>query len=267
MNPYLIAVIQGIVEGLTEFLPVSSTGHLILTGHLLGFEDEKAKAFEVVIQLGAILAVVWLYRAKIVELLRDRWREMPWSANQLTPWHIFLAMIPAGVVGLMFHKKIKAALFFPGPVCAALVVGGIFLILAERFQPAVRAEKLDQVTWRQALGIGMFQCLALWPGFSRAGATIAGGLLVGVSHYAAAEFSFLLAIPMMVAASGKDLFEVIGLLTPQDVGVFATGFVVSALVAWVAVVGFLRFLNRTKLTPFAWYRFVLAAAVAWGMLR
>ena len=192
---------------------------------------------------------------------------MPWSATRLTPWHVALAMIPAVVVGLLLHKKIKLYLFSPGTVCIGLVIGGIFLILAERFQPEVRTTTSDGITWKQALGIGLFQCLALWPGFSRAGATIAGGILLGVSHLAAAEFSFLLAIPMMAAASGKDLLEVAHLLTWHDVGVFGTGFVVSGIVAWVAVVGFLRFLNRTKLTPFAYYRFILAAAVYWGMLR
>ena len=267
MNLYLIATIQGIVEGLTEFLPVSSTGHLILSAHLMGFTGEKADTFEVFIQLGAILAVAWLYRAKIVELLKDRWQQLPWSSQKLTPWHILLAMIPAVVAGLLFHKKIKLHLFSPGTVCVGLVVGGIFLILAEKFQPKERTLTVDDVTWQQALGIGLFQCLALWPGFSRAGATIAGGLLLGVSHVAAAEFSFLLAIPMMAAASGKDLLEVWHLLTAQDVGVFAVGFVVSGLVAWVAVVWFLKFLNRTKLTPFAWYRFAVAAVVAWGMYR
>lgn len=265
MNIHLIAVIQGIVEGLTEFLPVSSTGHLILSAHLLGFTGEKADTFEVFIQLGAILAVAILYRTRIIDTLR-RWRDLPWSSNRLTLWHIALAMVPAVVLGLLFHKKIKLYLFSPTTVLIGLVVGGIYLILAERYQPQVRATTVDEMTWKQALGVGLFQCLALWPGFSRAGATIAGGLLLGVAHQPAAEFSFLLAIPMMVAASGKDLWSSRHLLSMDDAGVFAIGFFVSFVVAWLAVVGFLRFLDRTRLTPFAWYRFALAAAFGFYLL-
>jgi undecaprenyl-diphosphatase len=185
---------------------------------------------------------------------------MPWSSQRLTLWHVALAMVPAVVLGLLFHKKIKLYLFSPKTVLIGLVVGGVYLILAERFQPKVRATTVDEMTWKQALGIGVCQCLALWPGFSRAGATIAGGLLFGVAHMPAAEFSFLLAIPMMVAATGKDLWSSRHLLSMDDAGVFAIGFIVSFVVAWLAVVSFMRFLNTTRLTPFAWYRFALAAA-------
>jgi len=265
-NIYLVAFIQGIVEGLTEFLPVSSTGHLILSGHLMGFTGEKADTFEIFIQLGAILAVAILYRTKILDMLA-RWKDLPWKADRLTLWHIGIAMAPAVVLGLLFHKKIKAVMGSTGPILAALVVGGVFLILAERKQPPVRAATLDQVDWKQALGIGCFQCLALWPGFSRAGATIAGGLLLGVSHEAAAEFSFLLAIPMMAAATGLDLYKSRGMLSAADAGYFGVGFLVSFVVAWIAVVGFMRFLNRTKLTPFAWYRFAVAALFGFVLLK
>ncbi len=266
MNEYLIATIQGVVEGLTEFLPVSSTGHLILSAHLLNFTGEKADTFEVFIQLGAILAVAVLYRQRIFDMLR-RWRDRPWASDRLTLWHVALAMIPAVIMGLLLHKKIKLYLFSPKTVLIGLVVGGIYLIVAERWQPPVRANTVDQMTWRQALGVGMFQCLALWPGFSRSGATIAGGLLLGISHEAAAEFSFLLAVPMMCAATGKDLWSSRELLSMNDAGVFAVGFVVSFIVAWLAIVGFMRFLNRTKLTPFAYYRFVAAAAFGLYMMR
>ncbi|NLI77388.1 MAG: undecaprenyl-diphosphate phosphatase [Candidatus Riflebacteria bacterium] len=265
MNLHLIAAIQGVVEGLTEFLPVSSTGHLILSAHLLGFSGEKADTFEVFIQLGAILAVAILYRSRILDMLR-RWRDLPWSSSRLTLWHVGLAMVPAVVMGLLFHKKIKLYLFSPATVLVGLVVGGVYLILAERYQPPVRAATVDDLTWRQAVGVGLFQCLALWPGFSRAGATIAGGLLLGIAHEPAAEFSFLLAVPMMVAASGKDLWSSRHLLSADDAAIFGIGFAVSFVVAWLAVVSFMRFLGRTKLTPFAWYRFALAAAFGVYML-
>jgi len=261
VNIYLVSIIQGIVEGLTEFLPISSTGHLILVGDLLNFTGPKADTFEIFIQLGAILAVVCLYHSKIMEIL-GRWRDNPLTCQRLTLWHIALAMIPASALGLIFHKFIKSELFSPKTVIIGLIAGGIYLILAEKYRQGETTDDIDKITAKQALGIGCFQVLALWPGFSRAGATIAGGLLLGVNHRASAEFSFLLAIPMMAAATGLDLFKSRGLLSIDDAVFFGLGFVVSFLVAWIAVVGFLKFLNRTKLTPFAYYRFIIAIIFA-----
>ncbi|WP_018133272.1 undecaprenyl-diphosphate phosphatase [Effusibacillus pohliae] len=261
MHDYWIAVIQGIVEGLTEFLPVSSTGHLILTGDLLHFEGPKAATFEIVIQLGAILAVAVLYWRRILQLLglrRDRSR----FRSQLNLLHVLLAILPAMILGLLFHKAIKTYLFSPKTVLIGLVAGGIFMIAAEKWQRRVRAREIDDLSYGQAFSIGLAQCLALWPGFSRSGATIAGGLLTGASHKAAADFSFLIAIPMMVAASGYDLLKSYKDLSIADLDFFAIGFAVSFLVALLAVVSFLKLLERVKLTPFAYYRF-LAAALFW----
>ncbi len=258
MNPYLVAVIQGIVEGLTEFIPVSSTGHLILTGNLIGFTGEASKDFEIIIQLGAILAVAWLYRKHLWQIL---WRwHFTRDQGGLNVWHMALGMIPASVVGLLSFHAIKTYLFSPATVLIGLVGGGIWMILVERFPRSVTAPTADSVTYLQALGIGCFQCLALWPGFSRSGATIAGALLLGLGLRAAADFSFMLAVPVMVAATGLDLVKSASHLPASDVGMFAVGFVVSFVVGWLAVVGFLRLLARVKLTPFAYYRFAVAAA-------
>jgi undecaprenyl-diphosphatase len=263
---YPAALVQGIVEGLTEFLPVSSTGHLILAGKLLKTGGEAAKTFEVFIQLGAILAVAVLYRSRILQMLR-RWREVRPGSGALSLGHIFVAMLPALFVGALGHHLIKTYLFAPRYALIGLVVGGIFLILCERLRKPETAPDLDRVTYRQAFGIGCFQCLALWPGFSRAGATIGGGLLLGAGRRAAADFSFLLAIPMMVAASAFDLYKSMGQLSGADIGPFAVGFVAAFLVAWLAVAYFLKLVGRITLTPFALYRFALAAVYALAFLR
>lgn len=263
MNDIIIAIIQGIVEGLTEFLPVSSTGHLILSGHLLGFKGLKAETFDIFIQLGAIMAVAILYWKRIFRLLG--WKDpnqqhTSSSSKRLNLIHVIIACVPAAVLGLLLHGVIKDYLFSPQTVLLGLVVGGIFMIFAEKKQPLfVKAKQLDDLTYRQALHIGLTQCLALWPGFSRSGATIAGGLLTGVSHRAAADFSFLIAIPMMVAATGLDLYKSLDHLSADDIPFFATGFMVSLIVALLAVVSFLKLLERVKLAPFAYYRFGLAA--------
>jgi undecaprenyl-diphosphatase len=266
MNAYLIALIQGIVEGLTEFLPVSSTGHLILTGSLLRFTGEVAKTFEIVIQLGAILAVVVVYRRKFGRMLAD-WRSAGSAGHGLTLAHIGLAMIPALIVGLLLHDAIKEHLFSSWTVLIGLVAGGLFMLLSQWRHGALVSRSVDQVSYRQSFGIGLFQCLALWPGFSRAGATIAGGLLLGADYRASAEFSFLLAVPMMAAATGLDLIKSMHNLHPADLGPFLVGFVVSFLVALLVVVTFLRLLERWKLAPFAVYRFVIAALFGVYLLR
>lgn len=259
-----IAAILGVVEGLTEFLPVSSTGHMIIVGHLLGFEGDTAKTFEVVIQLGSILAVVVMFWRRLFGLIGLHFGRQPHEGTgtaRLSLIHILLGMVPAVVLGLLFHDMIKS-LFNPINVMYALVVGGVLLIVAEVFKPKVPlADGVDDMTYRQAFAIGCFQCLALWPGFSRSGATISGGMLVGVSRYAASEFSFLLAVPMMIGATALDVYKSIGFLTMADVPMFAVGFVTAFIVALIAIKTFLQIIKRISFIPFAIYRFAVAAAV------
>ncbi len=244
MHSLFIAFVLGVVEGLTEFLPVSSTGHMIIVGHLLGFEGDTAKTFEVVIQLGSILAVVVMFWRRLFGLIGIHFGGKPVehegkTSGQLKLGHILLGMIPAVVLGLVFHDSIKS-LFTPKNVMYALVVGGLLLMAAEGLKPKKpRAEGLDDMTYRQAFMIGCFQCLALWPGFSRSGATISGGMLMGVSRYAASEFSFLLAVPMMMGATGLDLYKSMGFLTWGDIPMFAVGFITAFMVALIAIKTFL----------------------------
>lgn len=271
MENIWIAVWQGIVEGLTEFLPVSSTGHLILAGHLMNFYGDKAETFEIVIQLGAILAVALLYFKRILKLLG--WRRYDLAADSVAPrkaltlTHVALAMAPALLLGFLLHGWIKSYLFTPETVLAGLVLGGVFMIFAEKRQPVITAKSIDELTYKQALSVGLAQCLSLWPGFSRAGATIAGGLLSGANMRAAADFSFLIAVPMMMAASGYDLLKSYDLLAVSDLPFFLTGFVVSFVVALMAVVGFLKLLQTVKLTHFAYYRFALAGCFWMYMMQ
>ncbi|MDM2778219.1 undecaprenyl-diphosphate phosphatase [Citrobacter sp. Cpo142] len=264
MHSLLVAAILGVVEGLTEFLPVSSTGHMIIVGHLLGFEGDTAKTFEVVIQLGSILAVVVMFWRRLFGLIGIHFGKAPHEGTgkgRLTLGHILLGMIPAVVLGLIFHDTIKS-LFNPINVMYALVVGGVLLIAAECLKPKEpRAPGLDDMTYRQAFMIGCFQCLALWPGFSRSGATISGGMLMGVSRYAASEFSFLLAVPMMMGATALDLYKSWAFLSASDIPMFAVGFVTAFIVALVAIKTFLQLIKRISFIPFAIYRFIVAAAV------
>lgn len=261
-----VAVILGIVEGLTEFLPVSSTGHMIIVGHLLGFEGQKAETFEVVIQLGSILAVVVMFWRRLFGLIGIHFGNKPVKhegsgTGHLTLIHILLGMIPAVVIGLVFHDQIKS-LFNPINVMYALVVGGVLLLAAEFLKPKkTKAEGIDDITYLQAFIIGCFQCLALWPGFSRSGATISGGMLMGVSRYAAAEFSFVLAVPMMMGATVLDLYKSMGFLTMADFPMFAVGFITAFIVALIAIKAFLHIIKRMSFVPFAIYRFIVAAAV------
>jgi undecaprenyl-diphosphatase len=255
-----IAVVLGVIEGLTEFIPVSSTGHLIIAGHVLGFVGEKASSFEVVIQLGAVLSVVFLYWRTFLELIPSGSASPARSALQGWSglWRIAVATLPALIAAYLGRHVIKEKLFTPEAVTWALAVGGAAILLAERSVSRRRSNSLETLTLVQALGVGLFQILALWPGTSRAAATIIGGMLVGLDRKSAAEFSFLIAVPIMLAATGYELIEMRNAFDVHDALQFSVGFVVSFLVALLAVAGFVRFLERGRLIPFAWYRIVVA---------
>ena len=259
MTESLAAVVLGLVEGATEFLPVSSTGHLILVGHLIGFTGEKADSFEVIIQLGAILAVVCLYWQRFWWLISPKPLHAFSGFRGL--WMLFLTSLPAGIVGLVARKYIKAHLFGPTTVALALAVGALMIFVVERRKVRDRYYSLDEMTPKLAFGIGCFQCLALWPGFSRSAATIMGGMLLGAKRGLAAEYSFIAAVPLMFAATLYDFYKSADLYTADDLGVLAIGFVVSFIAALVAVKGFIVLVKRVSLRPFAWYRLALAAAV------
>ncbi|UPJ16842.1 undecaprenyl-diphosphate phosphatase UppP [Bacillus cereus] len=252
MSDIIIAFILGIVEGLAEFLPISSTGHLILVGHLLDFEGERAKTFEIVIQLGAILAIAILYHKRLVSLCNIK--PLLRKEKKFNAFHVF----PAVVAGLLLHDIIKTYLFQPYTVVIGLVAGAILMIFAEVKKKEATAYSLDDLTYRQALTIGLFQCLAVYPGFSRAGSTISGGLLAKVNYKTASEFSFLIALPVMVGATGLDLLKSSEYLSVDDIPMFAVGFITSFTVAMLAVVTFLKLLEKIGLKPFAYYRILLA---------
>lgn len=256
------AVILGVVEGLTEFLPVSSTGHLIVAGHLLGYTGEVANTFEIAIQLGAILSVVFYYRRKITTLITHSAADP--DARRLL-FGLGLAFLPAAVVGLLTHRWITAHLFNSTTVAGALIGGGLLILLIERFHPTSRTRTLKATTWRQALGVGVAQCAALFPGVSRSGATIMGGLLAGMDRTAATEYSFFLAIPTMTAATLYDLMKNISLFTRHDLALLAVGFAVSFFVALVVIHGLLSYVKRHSFAPFAYYRIVVGLlALAWA---
>jgi undecaprenyl-diphosphatase len=248
----LKALILGLVEGFTEFLPVSSTGHLILVGDLLDFNDEKGKMFEVVIQFGAILAVCWEYRARLGAVAAGL-RAGKEDARRFI-LNLLIAFMPAAVLGLLFATKIKLYLFKPVPVALAFIVGGLLILWAERRKHVVRIQEVDEMTWRDALKIGLAQSLALIPGTSRSGATIIGGLFFGMSRKAATEFSFFLAIPTLFAASAYELVKYRHLPSTDDLGMFAVGGVASFVSAFIAVRGLLRYISRHDFAAFAWYR-------------
>lgn len=265
MESIVQAAILGVVEGLTEFLPVSSTGHLIITGHLLGFTGQKANTFEVVIQLGAILAVVVLYWERFWGLVRPT--EERRFSGIYGLWLLFLTSLPAGLAGLAAHDFIKTHLFGPYTVALALGVGALAILWVERKQRPAHTNTLDEVTPLLALGIGAFQCLALWPGFSRSAATIMGGMILGARRTVAAEYSFIAAVPIMFAATGYDLLKSSDLFTAADIPFMAVGFVVSFISAWLAIKVFISLLGKVTLRPFAWYRLAIApiVLVCWQM--
>ncbi len=251
------ALILGIVEGLTEFLPVSSTGHLILVGQLLGFNDDKGKVFEIAIQFAAILAVVWEYRARLAHTLTSITSE---TVSQRLAINLIVAFLPAAVLGFLFLKQIKAHLFNPIVVASAFIIGGFLILWAERRQHVIHAESVDDMTWRDALKVGFAQALSMIPGTSRSGATIIGGLFFGMSRRAATEFSFFLAIPTMFAATLYDVYKHRDLFSVDDIALFAVGGTVSFISAFLAVRGLIRFISRHDFTVFAWYR------IAFGVL-
>jgi len=254
----LSALILGIIEGLTEFLPVSSTGHLILAGQLLGFNDAKGKVFEIAIQFAAILAVVWEYRARLGHALVSVTSE---PASRRLAINLLVAFLPAAVLGFLFLKEIKHYLFNPMVVATALIVGGLVILWAERRKHVIRAETVDDMTWRDALKVGFAQALAMIPGTSRSGATIIGGLLIGLSRKTAAEFSFFLAIPTMFAATAYDVYRNWHLFDAGDIGMFAVGGAASFISALLAVRGLIRFISQHDFTVFAWYRIVFGFVV------
>ena len=255
---YLKAVVLGIVEGLTEFLPISSTGHLIIAAQLLGFGGEKAKVFEIFIQSGAMLAVVWEYRARFAGALVGLHRD---PVARRFAVNLVVAFLPAAVLGLLFASLIKEHLFYAVPVAAAFIVGGMIILWVERYPTTTRVNSVDDMTWVDALKVGMAQCAALIPGTSRSGATIIGGMLFGLSRRVATEFSFFLAVPTLIAAGAYDLYKHRALLEAADLGVFAVGFAVSFVAAFFCVRWLLRYVTSHDFTVFAWYRIVFGAVV------
>jgi undecaprenyl-diphosphatase len=262
MTPELFAkaVILGLVEGATEFIPVSSTGHLIVVSEWLGQVDERAKTFDIFIQLGAILAIVWLYRARLARAVASA-RHDPASRRFFL--NLAIAFVPAAAIGFLTHDWIKQRLFNTPVVAAALVLGGIVILLIERWAPRTRFPEVTDVPQFTALGIGVAQVLSLVPGTSRSGATIMGGYALGLSRRAATEFSFFLAIPVMFAATLYDLAKASGTLSPGDFPFFATGFLVSFLSALVVVKAFLTYVSHHSFAAFAWYRIGFGVALLW----
>ncbi len=273
------AIILGLVEGLTEFAPVSSTGHMVIVDDMW-LQSEKflgskyvANTFKVVIQLGSILAVVIIFRWRFIQLLGlDRWLKRKASneednhsvqaTGRLKLTHVIVGLIPAGVLGLLFEDYIDEHLFTTKTVIVGLIIGAIFMILADLFRPKLpKTETVDQITYKQALTVGFIQCFSLWPGFSRSGSTISGGVLLGMSHRAAADFTFIMAVPIMCGASLISLVKNLEYFTMDVMPFFITGFISAFVFALISIRYFLKLINRIKLIPFAIYRIVLAMIV------
>jgi undecaprenyl-diphosphatase len=249
MSDLLRALVLGVVEGLTEFLPISSTGHLILAGELLNASDERWNVFNIVIQTGAMLAVVWEYRARFFRIDVKLYR------------NLIVAFIPAAVLGLLFSKYIKFYLFHAVPVALAFIVGGVIILIVERRNFRPRVEGAQSMTWLDALKVGVAQCFALIPGTSRSGATIIGGMLFGLSRKAATEFSFFLAVPSLIAAGLYDLWKHREMLSAADAPVFGVGSVVSFVCAFLVIRWLIRYVATNDFKPFAWYRIVFGLVV------
>lgn len=262
MNDLLTVILLGIVEGLTEFIPVSSTGHLVLAGALLGFKDGSGGAFDIVIQLGAILSVVVLY-----------WRRFWDVAIGLFSWkngpvifvrNIMLGFLPSALIGALAYKMIKAMLDAPAVVAWALILGGIAILVIERMAKAISTDSVEGMSWKTALGIGFIQCLSMIPGVSRSGATIMGALMLGVERKTAAEFSFFVAVPTMMGATTLALYKEGAALAAADISNIAIGFVISFIVAAFVIKGFLAVVTRYGFAPFAWYRILIGiVALIW----
>jgi undecaprenyl-diphosphatase len=257
-HPLLQALILGIVEGLTEFLPISSTGHLILAGDLLDFNDERGKLFEIVIQSGAILAVVWEYRQRFADVLRGLPHD-PAARRFVT--NLAIAFTPLAVLGLLFGKTIKAHLFQPVPVAIAFIVGAFIILWAERRTHTITIHSVDDIRPGDALKLGLAQAVALIPGTSRSGSTIIGGLFFGLSRKAATEFSFFLAVPTLAAATAYQLWKGRDLLTWDDLGLWVVGFVSAFASAFLCVRWLLRYISTHDFTIFAWYRIAFGIIV------
>jgi undecaprenyl-diphosphatase len=261
----LSALLMGVIEGLTEFLPISSTGHLILLGELIGFQGPPGKVFEISIQLGAILAVVVLYWRKLLDLLLNCWRP---GLQRFYVLNLALAFVPAMILGATLHKTITEVLFSPWVVSVALIVGGVAIILIERLRPAPSIHTVPEIGPLAAIIIGFGQALAMIPGTSRSGATIITALLVGVERKAAAEFSFILAIPTMLAATAYSLLKARDQLSADGMGLVGIGFATAFLVAFLVVRWLVGVVGRMGFTPFGWYRIVLGTVMlAWLMLH
>ncbi|ART75129.1 undecaprenyl-diphosphate phosphatase [Sutcliffiella horikoshii] len=266
----LKAVILGIVEGLTEFAPVSSTGHMIIVDDMLLQSEEflgkyVANTFKIVIQLGSILAVIVIFKDRFIELLglkKLRGESVSQGSKQLKLSHVIVGLIPAGVLGVLFEDYIDEHLFSLETVLIGLVIGAVLMIIADIFGPKEpKMQSVDQMTYKQAFSIGLIQCLSLWPGFSRSGSTISGGVLLGMSHRAAADFTFIMAVPIMVGASGLSLLKNWQYFSIEALPFFAAGFITSFIFALISIKFFLQLINKIKLMPFAIYRIVLALVI------
>jgi len=260
VSPELLlkSALLGLVEGATEFIPVSSTGHLIVVSNWLGLVDERAKTFDIFIQLGAILAILWLYRARLSRSVLAARRD---AASRRLLINLLIAFLPAALIGFLTHEWIKTRLFNPTVVALALVVGGVLILLIERWAPQPAVDDVNQIQAPTALGIGLAQVLSLIPGTSRSGATIMGGYALGLSRTAATEFSFFLAIPVMLAATTYDLAKSWSVLAVTDIPMFAVGFVVSFISAIIVVKAFLAYVSRHSFGVFAWYRIALGVVL------
>jgi undecaprenyl-diphosphatase len=263
-----VAVILGLVEGLTEFAPVSSTGHMIIVDDLWLkstelFGSEVANAFKVVIQLGSILAVVVLFWGRFMDLLGLRKLKGTSAVKgpKLNLLQIFVGLLPAGVLGLLFEDYIDEHLFTMKTVIVGLFLGAFLMIAADKFRPKLTAETVDQITYKQAFGVGLIQCLSLWPGFSRSGSTISGGVLLGMSYRAASDFTFIMAVPIMAGASLLKIVKYWEFFTPEVLPFFIAGFISAFIFALFCIRFFLILINKVKLTPFAIYRIVLAVVL------
>ncbi|MDP4299526.1 undecaprenyl-diphosphate phosphatase [Leptothrix discophora] len=253
------AAVMGVVEGLTEFLPISSTGHLILAGSLLGFTDDKSKVFDIAIQAGAIVAVILVYWQRLRETAQGLGSD---ARARRFVLNVAIGFFPAVVLGLLFGKAIKAHLFTPVVVASTFIIGGLVILWAEkRSQRSVRIASVDDMQPLDALKVGVVQCLAMIPGTSRSGATIIGGMLLGLSRQAATDFSFFLAIPTLIGAGAYSLYKERALLSVADLPMFAVGLVFSFLFAWLCVRWLLRYVATHNFVPFAWYRIAFGIVV------